>query len=283
MGTGERILVVEDDVELCSLLCALLQAEGYLADGVHRGDAAVDRVTADCPDAVVLDVMLPGMSGYEVCRKLKFSRDTNLIPIVMLTALDTDEARDRGLLVGANRYLTKPFEPARLPQELAWALDHRRQLQAGRTRTSVELHMSSDSRHREQLNDLLSELFLHTPLSEDDVERIRYAVMEMTQNAIEWGNRRQPNLTVTISYEVTDDAVKITIRDQGPGFDPTCVPHAASDDDPVRHMPIREKLGLRDGGFGILISKGMVDKLEYNHTGNQVTLVKFFRPGLRGD
>ena len=275
---GRRILVVEDDPDLCSILCALLVTQGYRADPAYDGPTAVQRVCVERPDAIVLDAMIPGVDGFEVCRKLKFSRDTNLIPILMLTALDSKEARERGLRVGADRYLTKPFEPDDLFQELRGTLEHRRRLLDGNVRTAIELRMQSDSKYREQLNDLLSELFLLTPLSEEEAGRIRYAVLEMAQNAIEWGNRCKQSLTVTIAYQVTDEALKFVITDEGPGFNPQHIPHAANEDDPVSHMEIREKLGLREGGFGILITKGMVDEVKYNEAGNQVTLIKHFKP-----
>ena len=194
MERSERILVVEDDHDLCSLLSNLLGFEGYATATASDGSEAVQRVLAERPDAVVLDVMLPGRSGFDICRDLKFRRETNLIPIVMLTAMSGEEARTSGLRVGANRYITKPFEPDALLRELRDALDHRRELEDGRTHTAVEIQMNSDTRHREQLNDLLSELFLLTPLSEEDVGRIRYAVLEMIENAMEWGNRRRKDL-----------------------------------------------------------------------------------------
>ncbi|HEX8916481.1 MAG TPA: ATP-binding protein, partial [Humisphaera sp.] len=157
-------------------------------------------------------------------------------------------------------------------------LDHRRRMEeAGEVRTAIQFQMHSDSRLREQLNDLLSDLFRQTPLSDEDIGRIRYAVLEMVQNAVEWGNRRRQDLEVSISYEVTAEAIKFVITDQGEGFNPEHLPHAANEDDPVSHMSIREKLGLRDGGFGILISRGMVDEFRYNEAGNQVTLIKYLR------
>jgi DNA-binding response OmpR family regulator len=280
MGERERILVVEDDQDLCSLLCELLTSESYRTEAVHSGGAAVEKVNSWKPDAVVLDVMLPEMNGFEVCRKLKFRRDTNLIPVVMLTALDNQESRNYGLRVGANRYLTKPFEPVLLLDTLRNVLDRRADVLKGKTKTAVEIQMQSDSRYLEQLNDMLSELFVLTPLSEVEINRIRYAVLEMVENAIEWGNKRQPNLMVGLSYEVTEDKVRFTITDEGKGFNPTTLPHAATSEDPLSHLDLRAKLGLRDGGFGILIAKGMVDKLEYNEKGNQCTLTKYFgKPG----
>jgi two-component system, OmpR family, response regulator len=276
MKQGDRILVVEDDPDLGGLLCDLLRTEGYDAHRVEDGDQAIERVADEPPDAIVLDVMLPGTSGFEVCQRLKFRRDTNLIPILMLTALDDDKARGKGLRVGADRYLTKPFEPDALLNEIRHTLEHRRKLQDGNVRTAIQFQMHSDGRLREELNDMLSELFMQTPLSEEDVGRIRYAVLEMVQNAVEWGNRNRRDLEVSVSYEVTRDFVKFVITDQGEGFNPADIPHAANEEDPVQHMTIREKLGLRDGGFGILISKGMVDEFKYNEAGNQVTLIKYF-------
>jgi len=246
--SGERILVVEDDADVRVVVCRLLESAGYRVESEADGAAAVGRVKSEVPanppDAVVLDVMLPGMSGLEVCQELKFHRDTNLIPIVMMTALSDRESRRKGLWVGANAYLTKPFDSDDLLRELRRVLDHRRELTEDRVHTRVELCMESDKQLREQLNDFLSRLFLLTPLSEDEVHRIRYAVMEMTDNAIEWGNRRRKELTVNLAYEVTDRFVKFVITDQGEGFNPERLPHAAADDDPVSHMLIREKLGM---------------------------------------
>ena len=270
--------MVEDEADVRAVLARVLEAAGYLVDTAADGAAAVARVKAQRPDAVLLDVMLPGLSGFEVCQELKFHRDTNLIPILMMTARSDVESRRKGLWVGANAYLTKPFESADLLAALRRTLEHRRELTEHQVHTRVELCMESDGRLREQLNDLLSELFLFTPLTEADVHRIRYAVMEMTDNAIEWGNRRRKELTVRVAYEVTDRFVKFVITDEGPGFNPQRLPHAATDNDPVAHLSIRETLGLRDGGFGIMISRGMVDEVHYNQTGNQVTLVKRFGP-----
>lgn len=132
---SERILLVEDDLALCGLLSTLLDVEGYRTATACDGSDALDRVLAEHPDAIVLDVMLPDRSGFEICRDLKFRRETNLIPIVMLTAMHGKEAETSGLRVGANRYLTKPFEPDALLKELRCALDHRRELEQGaRTR-----------------------------------------------------------------------------------------------------------------------------------------------------
>src|SRR5207249_8800886 len=98
---------------------------------------------------------------------------------------------------------------------------------------------------------------------------------------IEWGHRRNVELVVTVTYRIEPDRVVITIRDMGPGFDPRKLAHAADAEDPVRHMDVRDSLGLRAGGFGILMTRGLVDEMNYNETGNEVRLVKYL--GARRD
>ena len=100
----------------------------------------------------------------------------------------------------------------------------------------------------------------------------------MAHNAIEWGNSHQSDRLVDITYLIFDDRVEIVVRDQGPGFDRTALPHAAVAGDPFSHLDVREKLGLRTGGFGLLICQGMVDEMRYNDVGNEVTLIKRFVP-----
>jgi len=106
--------------------------------------------------------------------------------------------------------------------------------------------------------------------------QLRQAVMEMAHNAIEWGNKHQSERPVKITYRIHEDHLEIVVRDQGSGFDRGDLPHAAIPDDPFTHLDVREKLGLRAGGFGLLICQGMVDEMRYNDLGNEVTLIKRF-------
>ena len=81
---------------------------------------------------------------------------------------------------------------------------------------------------------------------------------------------------VTIRYRIYADRIEIVVRDQGTGFDVNRLPHAAVSGDPFTHLDVRDQLGLRAGGFGLMICKGMVDELRYNDIGNEVTLIKRF-------
>src|SRR5438874_5120344 len=104
-----RILVVEDEEALTTLLRYNLDAEGYEVETVGRGDDADTRLKEHVPDLIVLDWMLPGLSGIELCRRLRARPDTRGLPIIMLTARGEESERVRGLTTGADDYVVKPF------------------------------------------------------------------------------------------------------------------------------------------------------------------------------
>src|SRR3954462_9298537 len=111
-----RVLVVEDEVKMAALLRRGLAEEGLGVDVTHSGEDALVRATATRYDAIVLDVMLPGISGFETCRQLR-ERGT-WSPVLMLTARDSVEDRIAGLDGGADDYLTKPFSLGELSARL---------------------------------------------------------------------------------------------------------------------------------------------------------------------
>ncbi|HEX2656183.1 MAG TPA: phosphate regulon transcriptional regulator PhoB [Xanthobacteraceae bacterium] len=111
-----RILIVEDEEPLTLLLRYNLEAEGYEVETATRGDDAEVRLKENIPDLVVLDWMLPGMSGIELCRRVRARTETERLPIIMLTARGEESERVRGLATGADDYIVKPFS---VPELLA--------------------------------------------------------------------------------------------------------------------------------------------------------------------
>ena len=105
-----RILVVDDEDRNRRLLAAMLEAEGYAALEAAGGAQALELARESPPDLVLLDIMMPGMDGYEVARQLKADAATKTIPVVMVTALDDRESRLRGLKAGAEEFVTKPVD-----------------------------------------------------------------------------------------------------------------------------------------------------------------------------
>ena len=114
MSQGAKVLVVEDEEPLALLLRYNLEAEGYSVEVVHRGDEAEVAIAESSPDLIVLDWMLPGISGLELCRRLRTGKDSRTIPIILLTARSEETDRIRGLTTGADDYVVKPFSPAEL-------------------------------------------------------------------------------------------------------------------------------------------------------------------------
>ena len=104
-----QILIVEDEEALTLLLRYNLEAAGYDVDTVARGDDADVRLKETSPDLVILDWMLPGLSGIELCRRLRAQPETRQLPIIMLTARGEESERIRGLATGADDYIVKPF------------------------------------------------------------------------------------------------------------------------------------------------------------------------------
>src|SRR5690606_36999946 len=104
-----KVMVVEDDEPLCVLLRYNLEAEGYQVEVVTRGDEAELRLQENVPDLLVLDWMVPAVSGIELCRRLRMRPETERLPIIMLTARGEESDRVRGLSTGADDYLVKPF------------------------------------------------------------------------------------------------------------------------------------------------------------------------------
>ena len=112
MGEPEpHVLVVDDDPVIVRLLELNFRLGGFRVSSARRGDQAVDRALEVSPDAIVLDVTMPGIDGYEVCRRLREDHGLRDVPFVLLTAHAQDEDDARGDDLGVSAYVTKPFDP----------------------------------------------------------------------------------------------------------------------------------------------------------------------------
>jgi len=109
-----RVLVVDDRLENRRILASMLSRDGYLVDAVAGGREALDAVADRLPDVILLDVVMPGLDGFETCRRLKTDRRTRLIPIVLITGLQCAEDRIRAIEAGADDFISKPFNQLEL-------------------------------------------------------------------------------------------------------------------------------------------------------------------------
>jgi class 3 adenylate cyclase len=136
-----RVMVVDDDQDMAAFLARMLEQEGFEVDVVLDGNAALTHVLTAPPDLILLDVMLPGMSGFEICERLKADESTALIPIVLVTALEDHQSRVRGIEAGADDFLSKPVKVEELiarVKTLRRLHDTRRELEARRLAAEVQ-------------------------------------------------------------------------------------------------------------------------------------------------
>lgn len=113
-----RILVVEDQDSIRRMIEALVGARGHQVTAVSTGTKAIDVASTDPPDMVLLDLMIPGHDGFEVCRRLRSDPSTRAVPILIISALDDAESRAKASAAGATAYYTKPFSPIALLKEI---------------------------------------------------------------------------------------------------------------------------------------------------------------------
>ncbi len=132
---GGRLLLVDDDEALAAMLREFLELQGFSVAVVHDGEAALARVADAPPDLLVLDVMLPGISGFEVLKRLRASHE---LPVVMLTARGEESERIIGLLGGADDYLPKPFNPLELAARIQAVLKRYRGGERGASRGAMD-------------------------------------------------------------------------------------------------------------------------------------------------
>jgi two-component system, OmpR family, response regulator len=280
LAMPRTVLIVDDERDTNDILARMVQARGFQPVQLFEGARVLEAVRGHRPDVVLLDLMMPDVDGFAICEQMKRNRETNLIPIIMVTALNDPNHRIKGVRVGANGYLSKPFTTEQLfdaiDLAIAWKQEHATRGTAG----EINLDIRSELAYLQQTNDLLADLYAHTPLTERQVKDLKQAVMEMGGNAIEWGHRKNAELPLRITYRIDPTSVTLIIRDQGPGFNPTKIPHASQEEDPIGHLDVRNELGIREGGFGIMLARGLVDEFRYNETGNEVTLVKRFTQPL---
>ncbi len=142
-----RLLLIEDDQALAELLEYRFKAEGYEVIVTPDGDEALLLAEEQAPDLVVLDWMIEGTSGIEVCRRLRKGKATAHVPIVMLTAREAEDDRIRGLETGADDYVTKPFSPRELIARVGAIMRRIRPALAGETLSVGDLSLDATA-HR---------------------------------------------------------------------------------------------------------------------------------------
>lgn len=150
-----RVLVVEDEPAQREVLAYNLEAEGFAVSKAENGDDALLFVDEDQPDIIVLDWMLPGVSGIEICRRLKTRPDTREIPIIMLSARSEEVDRVRGLETGADDYVVKPYSVIELMARVRTQLRRVRPASAGQVLEFEDIRLDSETHRVTRGEDML--------------------------------------------------------------------------------------------------------------------------------
>ena len=275
-ANSRRILLVDDDRGLSLALSALLKDVGHDVETAGDGPDALALLRERAFDIVLLDIGLPTMSGLDVLAQARALAKPPLV--IMMTADDTPETVLESVRRQAFRYLRKPFPPNAIIEVVNDALGAAAGLSfevVSARPEWLELVVPCSREMADRIQSFVMQLDAH--LDEDVREAVGYAFRELLMNAVEWGGKLDPNHKVRISCVRTKKMLLYRIADPGQGFDIDGLKHAAiaNPDDPIRHIQVREEKGLRPGGFGLAMTRSLVDELIYNEARNEVIFVKY--------
>jgi CheY-like chemotaxis protein len=209
-------LIVEDEPEANKLLALLVQLRGYAAVSAFTGGEALEAINRGLPpDIVFLDLMLPDINGYEVCRRLRSRKATSLVPVVMVTARIAAENRQQSFGVGADDYIAKPYTPDQIFQALQDADAWREKL--GRNgfddEGSIVFGPRSDDALR-RVARLRNLLVARTSLDVEGVDRIGAALQALRASAERWGRQLGVDPVAVLEYRILPDRLVFTIDDR---------------------------------------------------------------------
>jgi CheY-like chemotaxis protein/anti-sigma regulatory factor (Ser/Thr protein kinase) len=275
-----KILIVDDDPLLLDNMRDNLASDGHGVRTSLGSEPALKLLQSDAFDLLISDHHPPFLDGLHLIRHARQIQPLReALPCILITAHGSPENVLGALRERVNDFLAKPFLPSELLSSVA-ALLSANPIPAIEVLSSktewVDLRVPCCLAVVPLLQKLLAELRGDFP--EETREAIAFSFREMISNAIEYGGRSDPSRYVSVSCVRLDRAILFRIGDPGDGFDPSTLEHAAvsnPSDDLLRHAVIRNERGLRPGGFGILMTKHLVDELVYNEQRNEVLFVKY--------
>jgi CheY-like chemotaxis protein/anti-sigma regulatory factor (Ser/Thr protein kinase) len=272
------ILVVDDDSVTRRLIRGLLEAAGFAVTEAGDASAAILAAGRQRFDLALLDVWLPDMGGLELLESLM--RVQPGIKVVIMTADEAPQTLLKAIGGRAHRYVRKPVEPDHLVQLVRQTLESparppRIEVLSAKAEW-VELKVPCDLESARRIQSFLAHLDADLPSEVRD--SVGQAFHELLMNAIEWGGGLDPGREVRISYLRARRMLLYRISDPGRGFSFESLPHAAvgqAEGVPLKHVDVREELGMRPGGFGLLMARALVDELIYNQAQNEVVFIKY--------
>ena len=278
MPEPRRILIVDDDPDVHQLLKVALHETGRYIETASDGNEGLRKFLAGRWDLVITDVIMPGIDGMMLLEHIRATRPE--VPVVVMTVESTAEKVVAGIRENAFAWFSKPFTVDAVRDMVDKALAPRLlddiQVLSASPRW-LELRLRCDFETAGRALHFVREIESGVP--EAERESVALAFREILLNAIEHGGGNDPNVWVTITYMRGEGVLLFLVRDPGPGFSFDKLKHAAisNPESPVEHSMEREAMGLRPGGFGILLTRSFVDELLYNEKGNEALLIKYMK------
>ncbi len=274
----KKLLIVDDDPSIHDLVRAMLADDEWNIEGVHNGEEALAKLKGAPYDLVLTDILMPGMDGLTLLSRLRALRPD--AHVVVMTVKNTPDHIVGSLRNDAAGYVSKPFTRDMLKETLHNAQSAKFDHDDIKILSDKPYWVSLQVRCKLATADRLTQFVRELPADLDPEERepIATAFRELLMNAIEHGGKLDPKKTVDLSYVRTARCIIYYLRDPGEGFQMDKLQHAAianSPDQPYRHLEMREQMGIRPGGFGLLMTKNFADELIYSGKGNEVILIKY--------
>jgi CheY-like chemotaxis protein/anti-sigma regulatory factor (Ser/Thr protein kinase) len=275
-GSAKSLLVVADP-EINVLLLDHLLTQEWTVEYVASNEEAFSLVHDRPFDLIITSEATSAKEDIELLRKIRITRAHTRM--IILTCHGTTQDVVEALRQRAFSYFSQPYSLATLTDAIRMAMegpvwDDGIEV-ASATPNWIRLLVRCDVGTADRLMQFFNEI---SDLPEEEKAQVAYAFREMLMNAITHGGQFDPRQYVEVSYVRGRRGVACRVKDPGQGFAIDELLHAAISnplDDPVRHIQVREAIGLPPGGFGILLSRHLVDELIYNEAGNEVLLVKY--------
>lgn len=198
-------LIVEDEPEANKLLGMLLKLRGYRSTAAFSGAEALRYLKDNTPDVVFLDLMLPDLNGYEICRAIKASRADCLTPVVIVTARIATESRIESFRAGADDFVSKPYTPDQIFQALEHAEDFRGRTGHAVIEDAAPLAEFDDGETLRKLAQLHNLILGRTPLGAETVERMNRAIEDVRETIDRWTVDHPGCEPCTLRYELTPE------------------------------------------------------------------------------
>jgi DNA-binding NarL/FixJ family response regulator len=273
-------LVVDTTPELRDLLTRVLTKDLWTVTYASTNKEALVAVLNLAFGLVLTSENTPALEDVELLRKIRAVRPHTRL--IILAPESTPSAVLDSMRAHAFSFFSAPLAMDQLGEMIRIAIagpvwDDGIEVRSA-TPDWIRLSARCDVQTADRLVQFLNEI---ADLPSGEREQVAMAYREMLMNAIEHGGQFDPEKSVDIEYIRAKHMIACHITDPGPGFTLDEIPHAAiahDESDPIAHVAVREELGLRPGGFGILMSQKLVDELIYNQDGNEVLLVKYLKP-----